>query len=337
MKKTASKNVIRNDENKKPTKISHVTIPKKQYIIEDEYSDPSDLDLSFDIEPDVAYGQLQSFSTIDDEEPKTTLDEFKPFIIANLLDTEADFLPLDTELTIKSKHRFALVDWVFRINNEFMFSDDTLYSAVGLFDRIYKARKIKRCHYQLFAATSLWIASKLEETQTPALSDFVYLCDDAYIENEFIECEKAFCISLNYELYSPTARSYILAITSDEEYNYLTPLAESFLKIAMFSELYPQEMPSNVAIACIYLAILSTNSTFQCLEAREEINGMDLKAICKFAKSIITTYHEIMNGTATEEARSILLKGISKLPISFPPLDDKFASRIKAADLVFLL
>ena len=337
MKKSSLKNLIINDENQKPSKLKKQKKPIKPIVIENEYSDPSDLDISLDLEPDVAYGKLKSLSSITVDSKKTVLDEFKPLILTNLLDTESDFMPLDTELVMKNRHRIALVDWILRINAEFMFSDDTLYSAVDLFDRIYKSRKIKRCHYQLFAATSLWIASKLEETQTPALSDFIYLCDDVYNENEFIECEKAFCITLDYNMYAPTSRSYILAMTSDEDYNYLTPVAEWFLKIAIFAEDYAKTVPSHVAIACIYLAILATNSDMDCLEDCEEMCGLDIKEICNFAKEIIDTYHDINGGATSEEARSILLKGMSKLPLKMPYFDERFISKIKTSDLVTLL
>ena len=321
------KNVVKKPE---------VSLRPSRIPFDDEYSDPSDLDISIDFEPDVAYGEMQLQTKEDVKEPESTLNEFKPMILSNLLETEGDFMPLETELSIKSKHKFALIDWIIRIHQEFGFADDTLISSIDLFGRICKARKIKRCHYQLFAATSLWIASKLEETQTPALSDFIYLCDDSYQENEFTECERAFCASLGFNMYGPTARSFILAITSDKKYEKITRVAEFFLHIALMCNTYSETEPSIVALTCIYLAILATESSTQCIDETEELIGIDAKEVCSFAISVIATY-SIVFESATEELKSIFLKEIGNLPVSLPSIDDEFVRKIKVSDLKSLL
>ena len=330
-----NQNVIE-DYQKKVIKKPEVSLHKPIIPFDNEYSDPSDLDISIDFEPDVAYGEMQLQKEEDVQEPESTLNEFKPMILSNLLETEGDFMPLETELSIKSKHKFALIDWIFRIHQEFGFADDTLISSIDLFGRICKARKIKRCHYQLFAATSLWIASKLEETQTPALSDFIYLCDDSYQENEFIECERAFCASLGFNMYGPTARSFVLAITSDKKYEKITKVAEFFLHVALMCNTYSETEPSVVAISCIYLAILATQSSTQCIDETKELTGIDIKEVCNFAISIVATYSIIFE-SATEELKSIFLKEIGDVPVALPNIDEEFVRKIKITDLESLL
>lgn len=333
MFKSSIKNQNIIDDYQKPViKKSAIKLRPLLVPFDDEYSDPSDLDISIDIEPDVAYGKIQTVQKEDVIEPQSTLEEFKPKIITNLLNTEKDFMLSEIDLSIKPKYKFALIDWIIRIHQEFGFSDDTLISAVDLFGRICKLRKIKRCHYQLFAATSLWIASKLEETQTPSLSDFIYLCDDSYQDNEFIECERAFCSSLSFNMYGPTSRSFILIFTSDKEYAKITQVAEFFLKVAILSSDYSETAPSVVAIACTYLAILATNSSMKCLVETEELNGIDVNEVCDYAVSILATYSAIFE-MSTDELKSFFVKESDNLPVPLPEFNEKFLTRIKTTDL----
>ena len=52
--------------------------------------------------------------------------------------------------------------------------------TISLIDRFLEREQIKRCNQQLVGVTAMLIASKYEEIYAPEVTDFVYICDNAY-------------------------------------------------------------------------------------------------------------------------------------------------------------
>ena len=210
----------------------------------DDYSDPDILDNDDSL-------------IFNGDRPKIMESEYQNLIYTNLFQKERIFLAdyLLNEKTCKSKikdsHRKIVIDWLIRVCDEMKLIDDTLFVAVSLFDRVIEIHQIKKCHIQLFGATCLWIASKLEETLTPALSDFIYLCGNTYIESEFIDCERVVVTILHFQIASTTPLFYIKSIFKDSG---MFHFAHFFCKAMALNPDYGNTCPSVIAASSIFLA-----------------------------------------------------------------------------------
>ena len=323
------RNLIMN-ENEKPTQ---KVIQKNDHILKDKKKikkneDSSDLNSSLDIEPDVMKATMYTKdsdldkSLSEEEEPKDvelfTIAEYKKECIKNMFNVVSEYAVDDSGFYCKTQYRNTLLDWLIRIHEEFGFEDETLYLSISIFDRICRTRQIKRCHYQLFAATSMWIASKLEETQTPALSDFIYLCDNAYKEREFCDCERVICGDLGYGLVAPTPRDFILPISAKGKYKNIAQTAEFFLKVSTYSEIYQFTEPQVIAVAVLYIACTMNKEELDCLEELGKFH-IKRKVLSAVVNEIIETYTNLsVNGS---ECQQIMInEGLESLPVSLEPI-----------------
>ncbi|EAY12929.1 Cyclin, N-terminal domain containing protein [Trichomonas vaginalis G3] len=110
---------------------------------------------------------------------------------------------------IKKDIKVIIVDWCIRVYLEMSLSKETLFLGIYILNTILRIKSVKRCHLQLVAATSLWIASKIEEASTPTLSDFVTVCGNNYSTREFYACEKCILRYMNYDIAIATHQFYI--------------------------------------------------------------------------------------------------------------------------------
>ena len=77
------------------------------------------------------------------------------------------FNRVQIEITL-SDHS-ELVDWMAEVVEDQQLQTDTLFLAVHLMDSVLKLKPIKKSSFQLLGATSIFLASKLEEIQVHVL------------------------------------------------------------------------------------------------------------------------------------------------------------------------
>lgn len=314
------------DENEKPI-VKSSQYKEKPITNLTDFQDPEDLNFSIDIEPDVVKASHNERSEVEETDEKDielqTLNEYKSFIFENMQISEKFCEIYHKEgIQCKPKYRSALIDWLISINKEFGFEKDTLYLAISLFDRICRSRIIKRCHFQLFAATAMWISSKLRETTTPCLSDFIYLCDNAYSEREFSDCERAFCVTLAFSLDSPVPYDYILPVSAKAEYLDIYDTAEFFLNIALYSDLFAYSSPTVVAASVLQLAVKVTKSSDDCFSELENFK-FDQKEVDSFSNSVIETFDR-MARDGSKSQLVMIREGLEALPVTLPPLSSLY-------------
>ena len=292
-----------------------------------EYSDPSDLDESFEIIPDVMVSQHVDIVFKDDSSASSlAFDEYKTHIIKNLKANQHLFLPIVSFCSCAPEFRFAFVDWILRVCDELQMNDDTAYIAVDLFDRIYKARQIKEGHLQLFAATAVWIACKLEETLIPQLADFKFLCDDVYDDEEFCECEKAFCFSLNYSLIAPSPLTFLTTMLSDSKDTEFNDYCKFLVNVSAFASLYPTTKPSSIAESCIYLTSLILKKPIDA-SIKSHLVDVNLNEVCLFSLSCIEAYQILLN-PKNEELYSSLKEKHPQLENKLPVFTEDFVKKV---------
>ena len=292
-----------------------------------EYSDPSDLDESFEIIPDVMVSQHVNIVFKEEELASgRAFDEYKQHIIKNLKESEHLFLPIVSFCSCAPEFRFAFVDWIFRICEELQMNPSTAYVAIDLFDRIYKARQIKEGHLQLFAATSVWIACKLEETLIPQLADFRFLCDDVYDDDEFCECEKAFCYSLNYVLIAPSPFTFLSTMLNESKDTEFNDYCNFLLNVSVFASLYPTTKPSSIAESCIYMTSLILKKTID-PSIKDHLADANLNEISLFSLSCIEAYQILLN-PKNDELYSSLKEKYPQLESKLPVFTEEFVKKV---------
>ncbi|XP_024167619.1 G2/mitotic-specific cyclin C13-1 isoform X2 [Rosa chinensis] len=109
-----------------------------------------------------------------------------------------------------SEHmREVLVDWLVEVAEEYKFVSDTLYLTVSYIDRYLSSHVISKNKLQLLGVACMFIASKYEEICPARIEEFCYITDNSYMIEEVLEMEKDVLKFLNFEIYTPTTRSFL--------------------------------------------------------------------------------------------------------------------------------
>lgn len=156
---------------------------------------------------------------------------------------------------ISKENRAALIDWMLWICYEFGFVDETFFSAVSIIEKILLKIQVNINSLQFYGASAVWIASKLHETQTPSVEDFVNLCNYEYTSNQFCLFEKELLQACNYDIIDPTADNFTSAflsqIPSDSNFN---DCAKMLIHASVFSPSHAYMKPSHIGLAVFTLA-----------------------------------------------------------------------------------
>ena len=96
--------------------------------------------------------------------------------------------------------RAILVDWLIDVHKKFKLRPQTLFMCCSLIDRILEIVSVAKHRFQLLGITALFIASKYEEIYPPTLSDFSFVCADAYKEKDILVMEANILKALDFNL-----------------------------------------------------------------------------------------------------------------------------------------
>ena len=72
-----------------------------------------------------------------------------------------------------------------------------------------EGRSISRAKLQLVGVSAMFLVSKIEEVYAPAISDFVYITDNAYTETEIRQMELRIIRALNFDLCQPISLNFL--------------------------------------------------------------------------------------------------------------------------------
>jgi hypothetical protein len=180
--------------------------------------------------------------------------EYQEVIASHLQRAEHYFLAVPSVRPVKPSHRSKLIAWMLRVNDEMQFNDETILLGTCLFDRVAALRRINRGELQLTGSTCLWIASKIEEKLTPAVSDFVYLCSGTYNRSDFVECEAQILALLRFAVASTTPIVYVQGAVEPD--GPIAELARFFCFALMFRPTFGSLSPALMGVTAAVLACL---------------------------------------------------------------------------------
>lgn len=154
---------------------------------------------------------------------------------------------------------------------------------------------VPRQQLQLTGVTSMLLASKYEEIYPPSISDFVYICADAYTIKQIQDTERRILSSLGYELNKPFSLQFLrryskITMATTKEHS----LAKYILEQALLDWKMSTIRPSIKAAAALLLAksILQHKSIPSgVLKRYTGFTDEDLREIVMRLRSCLTVYH----------------------------------------------
>ena len=214
---------------------------------ENEYSDP---DSSFSDSSSSPQKSTQDFQN----NIYQGTNEYKSLIFLNIRKHQNE--PNNSPLLIQENYREIAINWIIDSCYEMRMLEETLFSTVALFDKVTSKKNLSTNQILLFAATSLWIESKIEEAITPLLSDFVYLCGNRYQDKAFLKCEREILYLVEYSLTINTPIVLLNSFLQDlgiDSLNPINSLSKFFANSALFISNFQAMDPTTIALACLFL------------------------------------------------------------------------------------
>jgi hypothetical protein len=149
-------------------------------------------------------------------------------ILNDLFVNEAKYYipPSEIELNVRQiKIRSRVADWILKFRYAYDQSLQTALLAIRYFDSIFISLSPPEKYLQLFAATSLWIASKYHEgagdkncSNQIILHACYIACSEKYKREDFILCERIMLSSLSFSLTRCTPLDFLEFVLSKIEY-----------------------------------------------------------------------------------------------------------------------
>ncbi|GAV50500.1 hypothetical protein ZYGR_0W00260 [Zygosaccharomyces rouxii] len=109
---------------------------------------------------------------------------------------------IDNQPEINWSMRPYIIDFIMELHLFFKLSQETFFLACFIADKYCCKRIVYKRHYQLLAATSLWIAAKYQDKKTriPTLRELALLCRQIYEPKMFFQMEKHILSTLEWSV-----------------------------------------------------------------------------------------------------------------------------------------
>ncbi|CAL1533170.1 unnamed protein product [Lymnaea stagnalis] len=156
---------------------------------------------------------------------------------------------------ISPSMRAILVDWMVEIQENFELNHETLYLGVKLTD-IYLSRvKVDKEMLQLVGAAALFISSKFDERFPPMIEDIIYICDNAFGRDEFIQMEMELLRKVDFDLGIPISYRFLRRYAKIARMSIVTlTLARYILEMSLMDCQFMVERDSKMAAATLFIA-----------------------------------------------------------------------------------
>jgi len=157
------------------------------------------------------------------------------------------------------KMRSVLVDWLVEVQIQFKLLQETLFLTVDTIDRFLalEGKTIHRSKLQLVGVAAMFLVSKIEEVYAPAISDFVYITDNAYTEAEIRRMELKIIRALDFDLCQPIALNFLRRYSKAGDVDVLQhSLAKYTLEVCLLDYNLVSTPGSLLAAASLCLALL---------------------------------------------------------------------------------
>jgi len=157
------------------------------------------------------------------------------------------------------KMRSVLVDWLVEVQLQFKLLQETLFGTIDIIDRYLaiEGKKVTRSRLQLVGVSAMFLAAKVEEVYAPACSDFVYITDNAYTEQEIKQTELKILATLDFQLFQPVSLHFLRRFSKAGDVDVLQhSLAKFALEVGLLEYSLVPVAGSEIAAAALFLSLL---------------------------------------------------------------------------------
>lgn len=158
--------------------------------------------------------------------------------------------------------REKLIDWLVQVTAELHFSQDTLFVAVQLIDRILSIRQVAFLDFQLLGVACILIAAKAVDTVRITLGDLADITAEIYNVRKVRNEEKRVLNDLSFDIDLSTAMYFLRIYTTLLQLPFHSRcLARRLTETALLHISTLKYKPSTVAFAAVTLAVSGGNPT----------------------------------------------------------------------------
>jgi len=169
---------------------------------------------------------------------------------------------------ITEKMRAVLVDWLVEVQMQFKLLQETLFLTVNTIDRFLavEGKNVYKSRLQLVGVAAMFLVSKIEEVYAPAVSDFVYITDNAYTGAEIRQMELEIIRALNFDLCQPISLNFLRRYSKAGDVDMLQhSLAKYTLEVCLLDYhllTTPGSLLASAAL-CLSLLVLDPSLTLE--------------------------------------------------------------------------
>lgn len=110
---------------------------------------------------------------------------------------------------VKVHMRWILLDWICDMCSNFNLRRETSLLCHSLIDGFLSIENIAPCKLQLVGMACLFVAAKFHEIYPPDAADYIYMCDNAYDEEELLQMETKVLNTLQFGICVVTPADFI--------------------------------------------------------------------------------------------------------------------------------
>lgn len=240
--------------------------------------------------------------------------------------------------------RGILVDWIIDVHKKFKLKLECMFMSINLIDRVCQLTPIAKHRFQLLGITCLFIASKYEEIYPPYLSDFAFVCADAYTEADILSMEAEVLKILDFNLVNTSCVELI------EAYSFESKIFSLF-KLTNLENIYGKEknlllyvnhlLKLNLDLAIIRPSVIVPASIFLVKKIlKKKLNMSDLIREFNSSEKKIKGCAKILAVMLSKESKSKLtacrrkfkadkFDNVSRIKISVKDVKERRKSQVK--------
>merc|ERR1711868_121665 len=209
------------------------------------------------------------------------------------------------------KMRSVLIDWLIEVQIQFKLLQETLFLTVNTIDRFMAAegKSIPRSKLQLVGVSAMFLVSKIEEIYAPAVSDFVYITDNAYTEVEIRQMELRIIRALSFDLCQPISLNFLRRYSKAGEVDVLQhSLAKYALEICLLDVNLVHISGSLLASAslCLSLLLLEKSSSLDNVwtPTLQYYSGYSAEAVLEILPKVATNVFKMNRNNKLQAVRT---------------------------------
>merc|ERR1711970_336217 len=217
---------------------------------------------------------------------------------------------------ITEKMRAVLIDWMVEVQMQFKLLQETLFLTVNTLDRFLavEGKNVYKSRLQLVGVAAMFLVSKIEEVYVPAVSDFVYITDNAYTGAEIRQMELEIIRALNFDLCQPISLNFLRRYSKAGDVDMLQhSLAKYTLEVCLLDYhllTTPGSLLASAAL-CLSLLVLDPSLTLETVwnKTLEFYSGYSSQQVLGLVPKLATNLTKMNINTKLQAVRNKYMSG----------------------------